>query len=151
MLSNRQGAGVLQALVVLLVGCGNADVVAAPECLEGPEAITRALERAPGDVRLDGRTRLSACFKQAASESDVQSVGIYFLDATRELTDRVRTAPRSDAAVQLGYLVAAVRRGARTDTGVYYETTRRMEQELQGVPTDTPEFRRGLAAGRRSG
>lgn len=151
MLSNRQGAAVLQAIAVLLVGCGNADVVAAPECLEGPEAITRALERAPDEVRLDGRTRLSACFKQAASESDVQSVGIYFLTATRRLADRVRAAPHSEAAVQLGYLVAAIRRGARTDTGIYYETTRRMEQELQGLPIDTPEFRRGLAAGRRDG
>ena len=137
--------------MVLLVGCGNTDVAAAPECLDGPEAITRALERAPGPVRLDGRTRLSACFKQAASESDVQSVGSHFLTATQELTDRVRAAPHSDAAVQLGYLVAAVRLGARTDTGVHYETTRRIEQELQGVPTDTPEFRRGLAAGRRTG
>jgi hypothetical protein len=151
MLGNRQGARILQALVVLLVGCGNADVVARPECLEGPEAITRALEQAPGEVRLDGRTRLSACFKQAASESDVQSVGVYFLTATQGLADRVRTDPHSDAAVQLGYLVAAVRRGARTDTGVHFETTRRIEQELRGLRTDTPEFRRGLAAGRRSG
>jgi hypothetical protein len=151
MLGNRQGALVLQVLVVLVVGCGNSDVVAAPECLEGPDAITRALERAPGDVRLAGQTRLSHCFKAAASESDVQSVGIYFLTAAQRLADEVRSDPHSDAAVQLGYLLAAVRRGARTDTGVHFETTRRIEQELESVPTDTPEFRRGLAAGRRSG
>ena len=151
MLGNRQGALVLQVLVVLVVGCGNSDVVAAPECLDGADAITRALERAPDEVRLAGRTRLSDCFKAAASESDVQSVGIYFLTAAQQLADEVRSAPRSDAAVQLGYLLAAVRRGARTDTGVHFETTRRIEQELESVPTDTPEFRRGLAAGRRSG
>lgn len=151
MLGNRQVALFLQVLAVLLIGCANTDVVAAPECLDGPDAITRALERAPGEVRLAGRTRLSDCFEQAANEADVQSMGIYFLTATQRLADEVRAAPRSDAAVQLGYLLAAVRRGARTDTGVHYETTRRIELELEGVPTDTPEFRRGLEAGRRSG
>ena len=55
------------------------------------------------------------------------------------------------ANVELGYLVGAVRRGARTDTGVHYESERRMEQELAGVPTHTREFRLGLAAGGRSG
>ena len=151
MLGNRQVALFLQLVAVVLVGCGNSDVVAAPECLDGPDAITRALEQAPGDVRLAGRTRLSECFKQAANEADVQSIGIYFLTASQRLADEVRAEPRSDAAVQLGYLLAAVRRGARTDTGVHYETTRRIEQEVRGVRTDTPEFRRGLAAGRRSG
>lgn len=151
MLGNRQGARVLQALVVLLVGCGNADVVAAPECLDGPEAITRALRDAPGEVRLAGRTPLSGCFKQAANEADVQTIGHDFLTASQQLGDQVRREPRSEAAVQLGYLLAAVRRGARTDTGVHFETTRRIEHELRGVPTDTPEFRHGLAAGRRTG
>ncbi len=151
MLGNRQRARVLQALVVLLIGCGNSDVVAAPECLDGPEAITRALRSAPREVRLDGRTPLSECFKQAANEADVQSIGHHFVSATQELGDEVRRAPRSHAAVRLGYLLAAVRRGARTDTGVHFETTRRIEQELRSVPTDTPEFRRGRAAGRRTG
>lgn len=139
----------LVAFVAL--GCGNSDVVAAPECLDGPEAIRRALDAAPGEVRLQGRTRLSECFKQAANEADVQSVGLHFLTVAQQLGDEVRAAPRSEAAVQLGYLVAAVRRGARTDTGVHFEITRRIEQELVGLPIDTPDFRRGLEAGRRSG
>ena len=63
----------------------------------------------------------------------------------------MRAEPHSHAAVELGYLVAAVRKGARTDHGVYYEAQRRIDQELMGVPTDTPEFRRGLAAGGRGG
>ena len=151
MLGNRPGIRLLQLFVVLLVGCGNQDVVADGECLTGPDAIERALRQAPGDVRLDGGVKLSDCFKQAANEADVQTIGSSFLTTATRVSTRVRRAPHSDAAVQLGYLVAVVRKGVRAETGVYYEAGRRFEQELAGTPIETPEFRRGLAAGRRTG
>jgi phosphoribosylformimino-5-aminoimidazole carboxamide ribonucleotide (ProFAR) isomerase len=120
-------------------------------CEENAQAIRSALTRAPGDVRLSGGVRISSCFQQAASPADVQNLGAIFVDAADALAARVRAAPHSHAAVELGYLIGAVRRGARTDTGVHYESERRVEQELAGVPTGTPEFRRGLEAGRRAG
>jgi hypothetical protein len=123
----------------------------APECLENADTVTKALARAPGDVRLGGRVRISDCFQNAASSADVQNLGAIFIDATAKTAARVRQAPRSHAAVELGYLVGAVRRGAHTDGGVHYESERRVEQEIVGVPTGTPEFRRGLAAGREAG
>src|SRR5919199_1758499 len=153
MLCNRHARLVLQAVVVAAVvaGCGNQDVTVPVECLEGPRTVAAALKRAPGDVRLEGRVRISACFKHAANAADVQNLGGILLESTQRLTARVRRAPQSHAAVELGYRVGAVRRGARTDTGVHYESERRVEQELIGVPTGTPEFRRGLEAGRRAG
>ena len=135
----------------LLAGCGNEDVSVPVECLEGPATVRKALASAPGEVRLGGRVPISDCFQQAASSADVQNLGAIFISATRQVATRVRAAPHSHAAVELGYLVGAVRRGARTDTGIHYEAGRRIEQELIGVPTRTPEFERGLAAGRRSG
>ena len=120
-------------------------------CEENAQAVRAALARAPRDVRLAGGVRISSCFQQAASPADVQNLGAIFIDAADALGDRVRVAPHSHAAVELGYLIGAVRRGARTDTGVHYESERRVEQELVGVPTATPEFRRGLEAGRRAG
>lgn len=135
----------------LLGGCGNHDVAVPAVCMTGPAVVRAALASAPGQVRLGGRTRISDCFQQAASAADVQNLGSIFIIATQQLADRVRQAPHSHAAVELGYLVGAVRRGAHTDGGVHYESERRMEQELAGLPVATPEFRRGLAAGRASG
>ena len=138
-------------MVALLGGCGNEDVAVPVECLEGPGAVTTALASAPGEVRLGDRVRISDCFQQAASSADVQNLAAIFITATRRTARRVQAAPHSHAAVELGYLIGAVRRGARTDTGIHYEAGRRVEQELVGVPTETPEFERGLDAGRRAG
>jgi hypothetical protein len=126
-------------------------VAVAPECLANAATVTKALASAPGDVRLGGRVRISDCFQNAASSADVQNLGGIFIAATGATAARVRRAPHSHAAVELGYLVGAVRRGAHTDGGIHYEAERRMEQGLVGVPTGTPEFRRGLQAGLRAG
>jgi hypothetical protein len=135
----------------LLAGCGNHDVAVAPECGEGAPAVRAALRSAPQPVLLRGRVRISDCFQNAASSADVQSLGAIMIDTAGQLAARVRSAPHSHSAVELGYLVGAVRHGAGTDGGIHYEGQRRVEQELVGVPTGTPEFRRGLAAGRASG
>jgi hypothetical protein len=126
-------------------------VVVAPECTENAGQVLSALAGAPGDVRLRGHTRISACFQPAAGPADVQTLGAIMIETTQRLADRVRRTPRSRSAVELGFLVGAVRRGAHTDVGVHYETERRIEQELVGLPTGTPQFRVGLAAGLRSG
>jgi hypothetical protein len=121
-------------LLVLLAGCGNADVTVAPDCTDSVASMKRAVvHMAP----------LAHCFQNAASSADVQTLGANVIETTHQLADEVRKAPHSRAAVELGYLVGVVRRNA---DGVHYETGRRVEQELIGVPTDTPEFRRGLAA-----
>ena len=151
MLGNRHGVRVLELLLVVCAGCANHDVTVPAACLDGPVPIRSALKQAPGDVRIQGKVKISGCFKGAANAADVQNVGSSFLAATEDLTQRVRREPRSHAAVELGYLLGAVRRGAGTDGGVHYESERRIEQELHGAPTSTPQFRQGLAAGRRSG
>jgi hypothetical protein len=139
------------ACAALLGGCGNEDVAVPVECLEGPQTVREALAKAPGEVRLGGRVAISDCFQQAASAADVQNLGGIFIAAAEQTAARAKAAPHSHASVELGYLVGAVRRGAGTDHGVHYESERRVEQALVGVPTHTPEFRRGLEAGRRAG
>jgi hypothetical protein len=89
---------------------------------------------------------LAGCFQHAASSADVQSLGAIVIETTHQLADKVREAPHSHAAVELGYLVGVVRKNAK---GVHYEIGRRVEQELVGVPIQTPEFRSGLAAALR--
>jgi hypothetical protein len=124
-------------LVLLLAGCGNHDVVVAPECTDTVAVMKTAVSHfAP----------LAHCFQHAASSADVQTLGANVIETTHQLADRVRKAPHSRAAVELGYLVGVVRQNAK---GVHYETSRRVQQELIGVPIDTTEFRRGLASGLR--
>jgi hypothetical protein len=139
------------ALAAFIAGCGNHDVVVAPDCTEGVRPVAEALAHAPGDVRIRGNVLISHCFQPAASPADVQSLGALFIEVTHGLAEQVRRAPRSHSAVELGFLIGAVRKGAHTDGGVHYETERRIEQELVGLPTGTPQFRLGLAAGLRSG
>jgi hypothetical protein len=124
-------------LLLLLAGCGNQDVTVAPECTESVAVMKAAVARS---------APLAGCFKHAASPADVQTLGAIVIETAHELADQVRNAPRSHAAVELGYLVGVVRQNAK---GVHYETGRRVEQELIGLPLNTPEFRRGLAAGLR--
>jgi hypothetical protein len=137
--------------LALVAGCGNKDVIVPSECEEGPDAVRSALRAAPGEVRLEGRVRISDCFQQAASAASVQNLGSTFLATAQQLSDKVRRDPHSDEAVQLGYLIGALRRGAGTKMGVHYEAVRRVQQELAGLDLHTPEFRRGLEAGRHEG
>lgn len=130
--------------LVVLAGCGNHDVTVAPECTESVAVVRSALAHSP--VLLRGQTRLSDCFKHAASSADVQTLGAIVIETAHQLGDQVRKAPHSHAAFELGFLVGTVRRAA---TGVHYETGRRVEQELIGLPIHTAEFRSGLAAGLR--
>jgi hypothetical protein len=136
---------------VVAAGCSNEDVTVPAACEEGPETLMTALQAAPGQVRLPGGVALADCFQQAAPPASVQNLGSALLATTQQLSDRVRRDPHSDAAVQLGYLVGVVRHGEGVSTGLYYEVTRRVEQELRGLDLHTPEFSRGLEAGKRDG
>jgi hypothetical protein len=124
-------------LLVLLAGCGNHDVTVDTGCTDTVAAMRAQVAR---------KAPLGRCFQHAASSADVQTLGANLIETAHQLADKVRKAPHSRAAVELGYLVGVVRRNAK---GVHYETGRRVEQELIGLPLNTPEFRRGLATGLR--
>jgi hypothetical protein len=133
---------------VLAIGCGNDQHRAPVACLEGN--LTKALAKAPAEVRVAG-TRLSDCFTRAANPAEVQQVGSVFITAAERLAAKARANPHSPAALQLGYLIGAVHRGAGHTQGIHYETERRIDQELIGVNTHTPEFVQGERAGERDG
>jgi hypothetical protein len=90
--------------------------------------------------------------ERARSDADIQTVGTVL---TRTADVLGRAMDRSDeAALQLGYLIGAVRKGARHTSGIHEELVRRVEQAigLDGPPAPRrAAFDRGLAAGERSG
>lgn len=66
-----------------------------------------------------------------------------------------RSAPADDAAaIRLGYLIGATRRGATHTAGIHLELVRRLEQAagFDGLPpARRAALGMGIAAGRRSG
>ena len=141
----------LAALTVLLAlcACGEDDRLPAA-CDTDPAAVTRALAAAPAEVRLDG-VPLSRCMTSDAGAAEVQQVGALLLPAAQRLADSASRDPRGPAAVRLGYLVGAVRRGAERSPGLHAELVRRVEQELGRVDTHSEAFRTGERAGRAHG
>jgi hypothetical protein len=138
-----------------LAACGEQERPVASACTEGPAAIERALAAAPGAVVLPGGTRLSDCVAHADTDAELQSAGVTLTAAAERLAERAR---RGDAvaALRLGYLAGAVRRGAARTAGVGSELQRRVEQAgafvgADGGPAPGRALRRGLAAGEARG
>jgi len=134
-------------------GCGGMDSPpVASACTAGPDTIVRALRAAPGDVALDDGTRLSDCIDRTRTVADLQNVGVAFSNAAEELERAASRDPR--AALQLGYLVGATRRGTSVGAGIQDELLRRIERSAD-LDAPTPEASRaleqGLAAGERRG
>ena len=138
-------------VALLLGGCARETEPQLPAaCRSGAEAVRVALEQAPEPVTLAG-TRLSECLGRAGATADIQQVGGYYLEAATVLAADARRDPDGPAAVRLGYLVGAVRRGAASTQGFHAEMVRRIEQETLPLDTRARAFRAGERAGRAAG
>lgn len=140
------------AWLIGAAACGRADPPLPTTCTQGRAEIAAALRRAPAPVALDDGTTLSTCIERARRDADVQTVGGLFTQVGDELGSRADHSRL--AAVQLGYLIGATRRGSRRTTGIHLELQRRLEQTvvLSHLPADSrAAFQRGLAAGEASG
>ena len=147
----RRSGLLLIAVAVAATGCGGRDPLPRA-CLDGPRPVAAALRSAPGPVALRGGTRLSQCVELAFGQGELQEVGVIYMQVGTALAAQVS---RSDAAaLQLGYLVGATRRGAGRTNGVALEMMRRMEVVVgpEGPPAHRrAAYQRGLAAGARGG
>ena len=121
-------------------------------CREGEAPVKRALEAAPGEARLPDGTRLSACVRNARDDAELQEIGLLMTSVAEDL--EVRAARDPKAALQLGYLIGAARRGAPGDSGPGEELVYRLERSalLDGAPPEIQRaVREGMAAGRARG
>jgi hypothetical protein len=144
----RAAIAIGTALATLAAGCGSETEPLPPACSDGPAEVARALRAAPGDVRLSDGTLLSACVARAGDDAELQQVGYAFTP----VADGLREIGTRRAALELGFLVGAVRRGARRTNGIHAELVRRMERR---VAYDEPALlhaaERGAAAGEEHG
>ena len=134
------------ALALAAAGCGDAEERPAANCPVSPDAVLSALRAAPGEVRVGG-VPLSACLTEGSEATDLQRVGTAYVEAAAALSRDAARRPEGDAALRLGYLLGAARRGGGGTHGVHSELIRRLEQER----LRTRAFRRGERAGLRSG
>jgi hypothetical protein len=135
-----------------LPGCGREEDSQLPAaCRLGAPAVQSALRDAPGDVRLESETKLSDCLVRTSEPGDVLLVGETYVAVAARLADAAAEDPGAQAALRLGYLMGAVRRGAEETQGIHDELLRRVEQETTRVDRASPAYRRGERAGRQSG
>jgi hypothetical protein len=150
---------VIVALVLLLcvglTACGAQERSPSGACTIDARTIEQALRAAPRAVRLSDGSSLSDCVRNATTDADLQTAGLILTTAAEDLA---RRATRGDvmAALRLGYLTGAVRRGAERTAGVGAELQRRVERSGAYVAQDGgaaagAALQRGLAAGRATG
>jgi hypothetical protein len=136
--------------VAWLGACGASDEALSAACTQR-DGVQRALEHAPRAVRLADGTRLSQCIEHAATSADLQNVGSTLTMIAEDLEARAASDPA--AAVRLGYLIGAARRGAGRSAGQGAELAHRLERSGAQVtePAAADALMRGLRTGEGSG
>jgi hypothetical protein len=140
------------ALAAATAGCGSDESGRLPSaCADSVTRVRDALAKAPGAVALDG-VPLSTCVQRARTGAEIQTIGVLFTATADALAARARDSDA--AALQLGYLLGATRRGASRTSGLHAELIRRLENSsgLDGMAAARrAAFRRGVAAGGAGG
>jgi hypothetical protein len=145
---------VLATLGVASAGCGAEDPPPLDAaCTTSAETIERALSRAPAPVTLASGTRLSECVSHARTDAQLQNAGAVLTRAADDLALRAQHGDQQ-AAVGLGYLVGAARRGAKHTAGIHAELARRVESSARALAERgdvASALQRGVRAGEASG
>jgi hypothetical protein len=137
-------------LVLLAGGCGDGEDDTPPACLDGSSSFLRALEKAPGAVRLAGGVPISDCLAENQAAGDLQTVGDSALDAATVLNAKARADVGGAANVRLGYLIGAAQAGAEGTDGIHAELMRRLVAAATYAPGRqvlSKEFERAYRAG----
>jgi hypothetical protein len=145
------------ASALLISACGAPGDETPVACLDGAGAYLGALGDAPGEVRLSGEVPISDCLAQNQTGGDLATVGSAMVMAATRLSAEARSGDGA-AALQLGYLIGAARRGAAETSGIHTDLLRRLEAAARYSPADRPlspaflqRYDAGLRAGRADG
>lgn len=153
----RFTAALLALIAIAIAGCGSADESTPVACLEGAGAYERALQAAPDEVLLEDETLISECLTRNQSSGDLTRVGEALIETATALNAEAREDP-GEAAVQLGYLLGAIKRGSEESEGIHSDLVRRLTVAARYAPGKDPlppafyrEYRSGYAAGQSNG
>ena len=149
-------AGLIALAALTAAGCGTKQNAHAPAaCLVTNEGYLRALQAAPGQVRLAGSTPISDCLVPEQDAGQLANIGHEMVIAATKLNAQARRDPSGAATVQLGYLMGAVSKGAdpiHTDLVRRLNSAARFSASGGTLPASFERaFGRGYAAGHTSG
>jgi len=154
----RFAAALLIVALGLVAGCGNSDDSTPVACLEGAGAYERALKAVPNAVMLGDETLISECLPRNQTGGDLSRVGEAVIETATALNAEAREDPGGDAALRLGYLLGAVKRGSEESEGIHADLVRRLVVAARFAPGKQPlsqefleAFREGFDAGRNDG
>jgi hypothetical protein len=134
----------------IVAGCGGKDSSTPVACLEGPNTYMRALEAAPGEVKLAGESPIGDCLAENQQGGDLATVGGTMVAPATKLNAEARGEPGGDAALRLGYLLGAAQRGAERSEGIHADLIRRLTVAARYAPGSQPlppSFMRSYQAG----
>jgi hypothetical protein len=146
------------ALAVVAAGCGQPSDTTPVACLEGEGAYLKALDAAPGEVKLRGQTLISECLAENQQAGDLATVGTALVAVATKLNAQARAEPGGEANLRLGYLLGAAERGASQTDGIHAELIRRLTTAARYSPDNRPApaaflrvYREGFDAGQAGG
>jgi hypothetical protein len=146
------------ALAALVAGCGGGDESTPVVCTESAKPYMKALDDAPGEVRLEGDVAISDCLVENQDGGELASVGEAMVVAATQLNMEAREDPGGEANVAVGYLVGAAQRGAEDNEGIDAELIRRLAAAASYSPDNRPPpaefesaYREGFDAGHEGG
>jgi hypothetical protein len=145
---------VLALAASIAAGCGSKGSTSAPTaCATSTESYLKALEAAPGPVRLEGETPISSCFTGTESPDVASAV----VTAATRLNAAARRDPGGQATVELGYLDGAVHKGT-AHVSSEADLVRRVDSAARYAPGGgtlgtafEKAFGKGYAAGEATG
>lgn len=148
----------LATAVAVFCGCGQPSDTTPVACLEGESAYLKALDAAPGEVKLRGEALISECLAENQKAGDLATVGTALVATATKLNAQARAEPGGDANLQLGYLLGAAERGASQTDGIHVELIRRLTAAARYSPDNRPPpaaflrvYREGFDAGQAGG
>jgi hypothetical protein len=116
-------------LSLAFAGCGEEDVTTPVACFESPDKIETALVTAPDPVMIDGTVPISECLVPDQKTGDLVNFGADAVVVATRLGERAGDPgiEGTRAAIQAGYLVGALERGAEDTGGIHTALIDRVE------------------------
>ena len=139
---------------LLVAACGETETGTPAGCFVPADSFASSLRQAPGEVLLDAEVPISGCLVENQKEGDLQEFALTAIRvATRTSAAISEPGPEGiKAAIDAGYLVGAVEKGAADSEGIHSTLVERITSAASNGLAGASEFKKShFEAGREAG